>query len=74
MDPEEEITSDELDGVLDEAETVTATCPDGPTEVHSHVAADPETLHELEARTASEGKDLSALKPRLSAPALTDQP
>jgi hypothetical protein len=58
---DEEITSDELDGLLDEAETLSATRPARGTEVRLYVAVDPETLHELEQRAAAEGTDLNAV-------------
>jgi len=60
MQHDDEITSDELDGLLDETETLTATRPSDGTEVRLYVAVDPQTLHELEQRAAAQGTDLSA--------------
>lgn len=56
---DDEITSDELDELLDEAETVSAQHPKGGTEVRLYVAVDPDTLHELEQRAAARGTDLN---------------
>lgn len=61
MQHDEEITSDELDGLLDEAETLSATRPADGTEVRLYVAVDPQTLHELEQRAAAQGTDLNAV-------------
>jgi hypothetical protein len=58
---EDEITSDELDAVLDETETLKASHPDGETEVRLYVAVDPDTLNELEQRAAARGTDLAAV-------------
>lgn len=56
---DDEINSDELDDLLDEAETLhVAPAADG-TEVRLYVAVDPDTLHELEQRAAAQGTDLS---------------
>lgn len=41
MQPDEEITSDELDDLLDETETLEAARPDGGTEVRLYAAVDP---------------------------------
>jgi hypothetical protein len=59
--PDDEITSDELDALLDDAETVHAASPEGGAEVRLYVAVDPATLHELEQRAAAEGADLNAV-------------
>jgi hypothetical protein len=56
-----EITSDELDAVLDEAETIKATRPENGTEVRLYVAVDVDTLHELERRAAAQGTDLNSM-------------
>ena len=61
MQDDEEITSDELDGLLDDAETLSAKRPLGGTEVRLYVAVDPQTLHELERRAAGQGTDLNAV-------------
>ena len=59
MPRDDEITSEELDGLLDEAETLhVAHAADG-TEVRLYVAVDPDTLHELEQTAAALGTDLS---------------
>ncbi len=44
----DEITSEELDGLLDEAETLHVAHAAYGTEVRLYVAVDPDTLHELE--------------------------
>ncbi len=56
---DDEITSEELDNLLDKAETLRlARATDG-TEVRLYVAVDPDTLHELEQRAAAQGTDVS---------------
>lgn len=55
----DEITSDDLDAWLDEAETVTAPQPAGGTEVRLWMPVDPETLVELERRANSKKRGLS---------------
>jgi hypothetical protein len=57
---DDEITSDELDALLDDAELVDATRPTDGTEVRLYVSVDAETLHELELRAAADGTDVSA--------------
>jgi hypothetical protein len=57
---DDEITSDELDGLLDEAETLSADRPDGPTQMRLYVAIDGSTLRELEQRAAETGTDVTA--------------
>lgn len=57
---DDEITSEELDGLLDQAETLRVARPEDGTEVRLYVAVDSETLHELEKRAASQGTDLNA--------------
>ncbi len=59
--PDDEISSDELDALLDEAETVGAASPEGGAEVRLCVAVDPATLHELVHRAAAQGADLNAV-------------
>ena len=57
---DDEITSDELDDLLDTAETLHIDRAADGTEVRLYVAVDPATLHELEQRAAATGTDLSA--------------
>lgn len=57
---DDEITSDELDELLDKAETLRVDRPPGGTEVRLYVAVDAATLHELEQRAAAKGTDLNA--------------
>lgn len=59
MHDDEEITSAELDRLLDEAETLAVDHPAGPTEVRLYVTVDVETLHQLEQRAAWSGTDVS---------------
>ena len=61
MQHDDEITSDEVDGLLDEAETLSATRPADGTEVRLYVAVDPKTLRELEQRAAAQGTDLGVV-------------
>ena len=56
---DEEITSDELDALLHEVETLHVDRPADSTEVRLYVAVDADTLHELEQRAAAKGTDLS---------------
>lgn len=58
---DEEITSDELDELLDKAETLHVARPTDGTKVRLYVAVDPDTLHELEQRAAAQGTDLNAV-------------
>jgi hypothetical protein len=58
---DDEITSDELDGLLGEAPTLSASRPTGGTEVRLYVAVDAKTLHDLEERAMAEGSDLSVV-------------
>ena len=60
MAHDDEITSDELDDLLDDAPTLDASRPDGQTEIRLTVVVGAETLHELELRAAAEGTDLNA--------------
>ena len=59
MAHDNEITSDELDDLLDGAPTLDAGRPEGQTEVRLTVVVDAETLHELELRAAAAGTDLN---------------
>lgn len=61
MPDDDEITSDELDAVLDETETIKAAGPESETEVRLYVAVDVDTLHELEQRAAAQGTDVNAI-------------
>ncbi len=54
-------TSEQLDSLLDEAETVNADTRDGGAEVRLYVSVDAATLSELEQRAAAEGIDLNAV-------------
>lgn len=56
----DEITCEELDGLLVEAPTLDAGRPRDQTELRLSVVVDVETLHELELRAAAEGTDLEA--------------
>lgn len=61
MRDDDEITSEQLDSLLDEAETVEADTPDGGAEVRLYVSVDAATLSELEQRAAAAGTDLNAV-------------
>ena len=61
MQHDDEITSDDLDGLLDQAETLSASRPADGTEVRLYVSVDPKTLLELEQRAAAEGTDLNVV-------------
>ena len=61
MQHDDEITSTELDDLLDDTETLRAERPDDGTEVRLYVTVDPATLHELELRAAAQGTDLTAV-------------
>jgi hypothetical protein len=58
---EEEITSEVLDELLDDAETLRVERPAGETEVRLFVPIDAGTLQELQERASAEGADLSAV-------------
>jgi len=53
------LTSEELDSLLESAETVEVPRSNGPTEVRLSVAVDAGTLGELEQRAAARGTDLN---------------
>jgi hypothetical protein len=55
---DDEITSDQLDGLLDEAETLPADRPTGPTQMRLYIAVDEHTLRALEQRAAKTGTDV----------------
>lgn len=58
---DDEITSDELDELLDEAETLEAAHARAGAEMRLYVAVDPATLHQLELQAAARGTALSAV-------------
>jgi hypothetical protein len=55
-----EITSEELDELLDHADTVDVEPLAGPTEMRLYVPVDADTLHELQQRAADAGTDVAA--------------
>ncbi len=55
MQTDDEFTSDELDELLDDAETVSAARAMDGTAVRLYVAVDAATLHELEQRAGRTG-------------------
>ncbi len=59
MQHDEEITSDELDALLANAETLDAAHTSNAIEMRLYVAVDPETLQELQQRAAAEGTALN---------------
>jgi len=59
MPHDDEITSDELDRLIDEAESLDVARPQMGTEVRLYVTVDPDTMHELEQRAAAKGVDLT---------------
>jgi hypothetical protein len=59
MRNDHEITSEELDGLLDEAAALHAARSADGTEVRLYVAVDPDTLRELEKRADDDGTDLN---------------
>lgn len=61
MPHDEEITSEELDELLDDAPTLSVKRPTEGTEVRLYVAVDAETLHDLQERAVAEGRDLSVV-------------
>ena len=61
MAREDDITSEELDELLEEAETIEVAHPHDGTEVRLYVSVDPETLHALEERAAADNTDLGAV-------------
>ncbi len=60
MHGDDEITSAELDGLLDEAQTLSAGRSADETEVRLYVAVDAQTLHDLQQRAVAQGTDLNA--------------
>lgn len=60
MQGDDEITSAELDGLLDEAQTLSAGRSADETEVRLYVAVDAQTLHDLQQRAVAQGTDLNA--------------
>ncbi len=61
MDRDDEITSEELDGLLDDVETLSVDRPEAGTEVRLYVSVDAETLRELEQRAAADGTDVAVV-------------
>jgi len=61
VEPDDDLTSSELDGLLEGAETVEIPPSGLPTEVRLSVAVDPETLHELEQQAVARDTDLNAV-------------
>ena len=59
MQHDEEITSDELDALIGDAETLDAARPSKSTEMRLYVAVDSETLQELQQLAAAAGTDLN---------------
>lgn len=59
MQQDDDITSDELDALLDDSETLNAAQPSNATEMRLYVAVDSETLQELQQRAAAAGTDLN---------------
>jgi len=59
MQHDDDITSDELDALLDDSETLDAARPSNATEMRLYVAVDSETLQELQQRAAAAGTDLN---------------
>jgi hypothetical protein len=57
---DDEITSVELDELLDTVETLRVDRPAEGTEVRLYVAVDADTLHELEQRASTTGTDLNS--------------
>ncbi len=60
VERDDEITSEQLDGLLDDAPTLDADRPQGQTAARLTVVVDAETLHELELRAAAAGTDLNS--------------
>jgi hypothetical protein len=61
MHDDEEITSDELDGLLDTSETLSADRPASGIEVRLYVTVDPATMRELERKAVAQGADLNVV-------------
>lgn len=61
MAHDDDITSAELDELLDSAETLTSTPRGAGTEVRLLVTVDVDTLHHLEQRARAEGTDVTAI-------------
>ena len=62
MEQDDEITSEQLDDLLDDAPTLDADRPQGQTEVRLTVVVDAETLHELRAVTRQPVPSLRMLR------------
>jgi len=61
MRDDDEITSEELDDLLDAVPTLHADRLEGGAAVGLYVAVDPTTLRELQQRAAAEGSELSSV-------------
>jgi hypothetical protein len=61
MEHDDDITSTELDELLESAETLASPRPTAGTEVRLFVTVDAATLHELEQRAEAEGTDVTAI-------------
>ena len=59
MPHDKEITSDELDALIGDAETLDAARPSNAMEMRLYVAVDSETLQELQQLAAAAGTDLN---------------
>lgn len=61
MEHDDDITSTELDDLLDSAESLSSPRPTAGTEVRLSVTVDAATLHHLEQRAAAEGTDVTVV-------------
>lgn len=61
MEHDDDITSTELDDLLDSAEFLSSPRPAAGTEVRLSVTVDAATLHHLEQRAEAEGTDVTAV-------------
>lgn len=59
MEHDDDITSTELDGLLDTAETLAVDRPDGSTQMRLYVPVDAETLQELQQRAQRTGTPIT---------------
>lgn len=60
VEHDDDITSEELDGLLDDAETLDVARPDGPTEMRLYVPVDRDTLDALQSTAADTGVDVES--------------
>lgn len=61
MEHDDDLTSANLDELLDTVETLSSPGPDAGTEVRLFISVDATTLHHLEQRAESEGTDVIAV-------------